>query len=72
MTQIAKDQEAALVGPRSKYHKRKLSHLERPTQLEIGGEGSPMLSLLPPLKTRDISPRFNFTVGKHVKDHKQQ
>ena len=27
-----------------------------------------MLSLLPPLKTREISPRFNFTVGKGVKE----
>jgi len=42
--------------------------IERPTQLEIGGEGSPMLSLLPPLKTREISPRFNYTVGKAVKE----
>ena len=27
-----------------------------------------MLSLLPPLKTREISPRFNHTVGKAVKE----
>ena len=72
MAHLSKDHDGSLAGQRSKYHKRKLSHLERPTQLEIGGEGSPMLSLLPPLKTRDISPRFNFTVGKHVKDQKQQ
>ena len=26
-----------------------------------------MLSLLPPLKTRDISPKFNFTCGRAFK-----
>ena len=60
--------KANLLEGRSKYHQRKLSSLERPTQLEIGGEGAPMLSLLPPLKTREISPRFNHSVGKAVKE----
>ena len=51
------------------YHQRKVSCPNRPTQLEIGGEGSPMLSLLPPLKTREISPRYNYTVGRKVKEN---
>lgn len=27
-----------------------------------------MLSLLPPLKTREISPKYNYTVGKAVQE----
>lgn len=30
-----------------------------------------MLSLLPPLRTREISPRFNYTVGKGIKLQQQ-
>ena len=28
-----------------------------------------MLSLLPPLKTREISPKYNYTVGGQIKGH---
>ena len=28
-----------------------------------------MLSLLPPLRTREISPKYNYTVGSQVKGH---
>lgn len=56
--------------PQNAYRQRKLSHLERPTQLEIGGEGSPMLSLLPPLKTREISPKYNYTIGRQVQEQR--
>jgi len=31
-----------------------------------------MLSLLPPLKTREISPRYNYTVGRKVKETHQR
>ena len=53
---------------KKKYEQRKFSQPTKPTQLEIGGEGAPMLSLLPPLKTREISPRYNYTVGRKVKE----
>ena len=61
-------QEIDVKITKNKYTQRKLSQLERPTQLEIGGEGAPMLSLLPPLKTREISPKFAYTVGAKVRD----